>query len=123
MGLKEAPSITYISEICEPSIRGTLFIIAVLLHQFGSFLVFGLGSIVPWRIVAFLSAVIPLASFATVIFVSKSFRFKFLQTSNRSYVSHSLAPRVASMVTVTKSCERCRKITSMVAWLDDPTIN
>lgn len=71
MGLKEAPSITYISEISEPSIRGTMYAIGLILHQIGYLLVFAFGAVLPWRTVAFICALCPLASFAIVIFVSK----------------------------------------------------
>lgn len=71
MGLKEAPANSYISEICEPSIRGTMLIIGLILYQIGMLSVFSFGAIFPWRTVAFVCALCPLASFVAVIFVIK----------------------------------------------------
>lgn len=70
MGLKDAATMVFISEISSPEIRGALMATVVILHQFGSLIVFLCGAIFPWRIVAFICAACPFIAFATVIFVS-----------------------------------------------------
>lgn len=68
---KEAPSLTYVSEISEPEARGTLLTIATFSSNFASFLVLALGSFLfSWRQVSFICAVCPLACLIAVSFVS-----------------------------------------------------
>lgn len=72
---KEAPSLTYVSEISEPEVRGTLLTISGFFSNFAIFLVLGLGSFLPWRQISFICAVCPLACLIAVSFVS------FIQSS------------------------------------------
>lgn len=70
MGLKEAPSITYVSEISEPSVRGMMSTIAVMSYNFGIFIVLGLGLALSWRQVAWICAIFPFSCLMAVLFVS-----------------------------------------------------
>lgn len=72
MGLKESPSITYVSEISEPSVRGMMSTIAVMSYNFGIFIVLGFGLIFSWRKVAMICALFPLSCLVAVMFVPES---------------------------------------------------
>lgn len=71
-GLKEAPSVTYISEICQPSIRGTVITIGGISTSVGIFIAMAFGAVLSWRQVAFVCAIFPLACLIAVTFVSKT---------------------------------------------------
>lgn len=70
MGLKESPTLTFVSEISEPSIRGSLSTAGLLTHQTGFLVVFGLGLVCSWRQIAFVCALFPISCFISVLFVS-----------------------------------------------------
>lgn len=70
VGLMEAPILTYLSEISEPSIRGILMAFSGISATTGIFAVFLLGSLLSWRTVALFCALIPLMTLIAVFFVS-----------------------------------------------------
>lgn len=71
MGLKESPTLTFVSEISEPSIRGALSTAGLFTHQTGFLIVFGLGLVFSWRQIALVCALFPISCFVSVLFVSQ----------------------------------------------------
>nr|XP_018915857.1 PREDICTED: facilitated trehalose transporter Tret1-2 homolog isoform X1 [Bemisia tabaci] len=59
IGLMEAPTIRYISEISHPSLRGILTTYSVLFTSLGFLAVYSLGSLTDWQHVALISAAVP----------------------------------------------------------------
>uniref|UniRef100_A0A0A9WSX5 Facilitated trehalose transporter Tret1 n=4 Tax=Lygus hesperus TaxID=30085 RepID=A0A0A9WSX5_LYGHE len=59
VGFMEAPIITYIGEICEPRLRGTLTSYSNLFVNFGMTSVFVLGTLVDWRHAALICMMLP----------------------------------------------------------------
>lgn len=72
IGIGLCNSITYISEICEPSVRGVLSAGAGISGTAGIFMVFLLGSVIPWRHVAFICAAIPISNMLIAFFVPET---------------------------------------------------
>lgn len=70
MGLKESPTLTFVSEISDANIRGALSTAGLLTHQTGFLVVFGLGLMFSWRQIAFICALFPISCFVSVLFVS-----------------------------------------------------
>lgn len=70
LGLKEAASLTYATEICETSIRGMLLASAGLFGSFGLFALFVLGAFLSWRKVALMCVFVPICILFTTLFVS-----------------------------------------------------
>lgn len=68
----EAPIVTYVGEICEPSIRGVLTSCAGVAVMFGFSLVFLLGSITTWRITALICCCVPLTTAVAICFVPET---------------------------------------------------
>lgn len=66
----EAPIITYVGEICQKSIRGTLIALSGIAATLGLFIVFLLGSLTEWRNVALYCINIPILTMVAVCFVS-----------------------------------------------------
>ncbi|XP_014243234.1 facilitated trehalose transporter Tret1-like [Cimex lectularius] len=60
VGFMEAPIITYVGEICEPKLRGTLTAYASLFATFGITLMYGLGTVVDWRTAALIATGLPI---------------------------------------------------------------
>ncbi|XP_073973448.1 facilitated trehalose transporter Tret1-like isoform X2 [Rhodnius prolixus] len=60
IGFMEAPIITYVGEICEPRLRGTLTSYSSLFASFGLVFIFGLGNLVDWRTAAGISIALPI---------------------------------------------------------------
>lgn len=77
MGLKESPTLTFVSEISEPSIRGALSTAGLFTHQTGFLIVFGLGLVFSWRQIALICALFPIFCFVSVLFVSWSTWIRF----------------------------------------------
>lgn len=70
LGLKEASSLTYASEISETSIRGMLLASAGVFGSFGLFALFFLGAFLSWRTVALICVIVPICTLITMLFVS-----------------------------------------------------
>jgi MFS family permease len=72
IGFMEAPVVTYVGEICEPSIRGILTSCAGVAVMFGFFLVYLLGTLTTWRIAAAICCSVPLFTMIAICFVPET---------------------------------------------------
>ncbi|XP_041983033.1 facilitated trehalose transporter Tret1-like [Aricia agestis] len=71
-GIMEAPSITYVGEITDPSVRGTLTTLTNCFTSAGMFIAYLLGTVLPWRQAALVSLAAPIATMALVLFVPET---------------------------------------------------
>lgn len=62
----DAPVLTYVGEICEPSLRGILISYSLQFCSAGFFLQCLLGSVTTWRNVAFISLFFPATAFLCI---------------------------------------------------------
>ncbi|XP_037050613.1 facilitated trehalose transporter Tret1-like isoform X2 [Bradysia coprophila] len=72
IGFMEAPIITYVGEICQPTLRGILTSCAGISVMLGFFIVFCLGSIMTWRYVAIICLIVPLITVVAICFVPET---------------------------------------------------
>ncbi|KAG5680532.1 hypothetical protein PVAND_010037 [Polypedilum vanderplanki] len=72
VGFMEAPIITYVGEICEPSIRGILTACAGVAVMIGFSLVYFLGSVTTWRFTALLCCSVPICTAIAICFVPET---------------------------------------------------
>ncbi|XP_055387594.1 facilitated trehalose transporter Tret1-like isoform X2 [Condylostylus longicornis] len=72
IGFMEAPIITYVGEISQPSIRGVLISCAGISVTLGIFIVYWLGSITTWRIAALICLSVPLVTVVAICFVPET---------------------------------------------------
>ena len=70
VGLSEAPIITYIGEICEPSMRGLMIGYSTFSLTLGSFFVFTLNTLMAWRTVALICMFVPILTMIGLFLVS-----------------------------------------------------
>lgn len=70
VGFMEAPVITYVAEISEPSVRGVLLALANIAAQCGVFTIYLLGSITRWRTAALVCLAFPVLTVVAIYFVS-----------------------------------------------------
>lgn len=70
VGLMEAPIITYVGEICEPSVRDVLLALTGVSAGFAIIIVYIIGLWFDWRTVALLSSSIPITALIALFFVS-----------------------------------------------------
>nr|XP_014290513.2 facilitated trehalose transporter Tret1-like [Halyomorpha halys] len=68
VGFMEAPIITYVGEISQPRLRGTLTSYANLFATFGMNFIYILGTLVTWRVAAAISIAVPIV---TIIAISQ----------------------------------------------------
>jgi MFS transporter, SP family, solute carrier family 2 (facilitated glucose transporter), member 6 len=68
----EAPIVTYVGEICQPSIRGVLTSCAGVAVMLGFSIVYFLGSITTWRITALICCVVPCSTAIAICFVPET---------------------------------------------------
>lgn len=68
----EAPIVTYVGEICQPSIRGVLTSCAGVAVMLGFSTVYFLGSITTWRVTALICCCIPLTTAIAICFVPET---------------------------------------------------
>lgn len=66
IGFMEAPIITYVGEIAEPRLRGTLTSYANLFVTFGMNAVFVIGAFVDWRTTAAISTLVPIITILAI---------------------------------------------------------
>ncbi|KAK5649281.1 hypothetical protein RI129_000310 [Pyrocoelia pectoralis] len=66
-GLVEAPILTYVAEITEPSLRGSLSSTSLLSLSVGIFLEFLIGSMLHWRTVALVTCIVSLATLVLLL--------------------------------------------------------
>jgi MFS family permease len=71
-GFMEAPIVTYVGEICQPSIRGILTSCAGVAVMIGFSTVFFLGGITTWRITALICCSIPIVTAIAICFVPET---------------------------------------------------
>lgn len=69
VGLMESPILTYIGEICEPSVRGVLIAYSALSGTFGAFFVYSLNTLMPWRTLALICMFVPILAIIALLFV------------------------------------------------------
>ncbi|XP_055686788.1 facilitated trehalose transporter Tret1-like [Lutzomyia longipalpis] len=72
VGFMEAPIITYVGEISEPSIRGILTSCAGVSVMMGIFIVYFLGTVVTWRVAALICLAVPLSTLIAICFVPET---------------------------------------------------
>lgn len=68
----EAPIVTYVGEICQPSIRGILTSCAGVAVMLGFSLVYLLGSITTWRFTALICCSVPVTTAVAICFVPET---------------------------------------------------
>ncbi|CAH1394917.1 unnamed protein product [Nezara viridula] len=66
VGFMEAPIITYVGEIAQPRLRGTLTSYANLFASFGMNFIFILGTLVTWRIAAAICLAVPIVTILAI---------------------------------------------------------
>ncbi|XP_023948775.2 facilitated trehalose transporter Tret1 [Bicyclus anynana] len=71
-GIMEAPSITYVGEVSDPSLRGILTTLTNSFTSLGMFIAYLLGTVVSWRQAALVSVTVPLATMVLVLFVPET---------------------------------------------------
>ncbi|CAG9793504.1 unnamed protein product [Diatraea saccharalis] len=71
-GIMEAPSITYVGEVSDPSLRGILTTLTNSFTSTGIFMAYLLGSVLPWRQAALAALSIPLITMVLVLFVPET---------------------------------------------------
>ncbi|CAK1593814.1 unnamed protein product [Parnassius mnemosyne] len=72
IGIMESPSVTYIGEVTDPSLRGFLTTLTNGFTSAGMFVVYLLGTVLPWRQAALVSLSVPLATMALVLLVPET---------------------------------------------------
>lgn len=70
IGFSEAPILSYVGEITEPRLRGSMSSLACMTSWIGCMLTFFLGYLFDWRTVALLSALCPVTCMCLVACVS-----------------------------------------------------
>ncbi|CAH0402311.1 unnamed protein product [Chilo suppressalis] len=71
-GIMEAPAITYVGEVSEPSVRGFLTTLTNGFTSTGMFMAYLLGSVLPWRYAALAALSIPVITMVLVLFVPET---------------------------------------------------
>ncbi|CAK1593808.1 unnamed protein product [Parnassius mnemosyne] len=71
-GVMEAPINSYVGEISEPSVRGTLCTVTQLFNSIGVFAMYFLGTVVNWRNAALISLIVPISSMAFAFLVPET---------------------------------------------------
>lgn len=72
VGFMEAPIITYVGEICEPSIRGILTCCAGVSVMLGITLIYFLGTVIFWRTAALICLSVPILTMIAICFVPET---------------------------------------------------
>ncbi|CAG4991364.1 unnamed protein product [Parnassius apollo] len=72
IGIMESPSVTYVGEVTDPSIRGFLTTLTNSFTSAGMFVTYLLGTVLPWRQAALVSLTIPVATMALVLLVPET---------------------------------------------------
>lgn len=69
IGFSEAPILSYVGEITEPRLRGSMSSLACTAAMIGGLMTFILGFLYEWRTVALLSTLCPIMCICLVLFV------------------------------------------------------
>lgn len=72
IGFMEAPIVTYVGEICQPSIRGILTACAGVSVMIGFTIVYFLGTVIVWRTAALICLSVPVATMIAICFVPET---------------------------------------------------
>ncbi|XP_055302406.1 facilitated trehalose transporter Tret1-like [Sitodiplosis mosellana] len=72
IGLMEAPIITYLGEICEPSTRDVLLTFTNISGTMGTFTIYFLNTLMPWRSVALFCLSVPMITAVAVCFIPET---------------------------------------------------
>lgn len=105
-GLKDAPSMIYISEMTEPSARGALLAFIPIARYSGQFIVYFLGSFFAWRQVAFTCAAVPVIVVFAICFVRIQ-KMNILATDFVHLRSFLVDSGITKLVIITKSPMGC----------------
>lgn len=79
VGFMEAPIVTYVGEISQPSIRGILTSCAGVSASLGVFLIYFLSTVCAWRTVALICLAVPIFTVVAILFVSVFFLLQKLE--------------------------------------------
>ncbi|XP_069669485.1 facilitated trehalose transporter Tret1-like [Periplaneta americana] len=71
-GLLEAPILTYVAEITQPQLRGMLSAASPMCVILGIFIVFLMGTMMPWRKIAAINVTFPIIAMLCLCFVPES---------------------------------------------------
>lgn len=71
-GMTKGPGLTYIAEISQPKLRGTLMSTATLFYLAGQFFAVLLGGYLYWRTVALVNLVVPIIGLIMCCFIPNS---------------------------------------------------
>ncbi|KAL0819140.1 hypothetical protein ABMA28_008399 [Loxostege sticticalis] len=71
-GIMEAPSITYVGEVSDPSVRGILTTMTNGFTSTGMFMAYLLGTVLHWRQAALVALTVPIATMLLVLFVPET---------------------------------------------------
>ncbi|KAI5696095.1 hypothetical protein M8J76_005890 [Diaphorina citri] len=72
MGFCEGPIMSYLGEVCEPRIRGSLTLLSGVSGNGGALGIFFLNAITDWRTTTLISSVVPILAFAMILFLPES---------------------------------------------------
>lgn len=72
VGFMEAPAMSYLGEVCEPRLRGTLSSFSETFLLVGILFEFFIGAVLYWRYACAASALIPVGAFILIYIVSTS---------------------------------------------------
>jgi len=81
IGFMEAPVLTYVGEIAEPSVRGVLTAIAGVSYALGTAILYAIGNVLNWRSTALVCCSIPIATIVCISMVPET--PMWLLTKNR----------------------------------------
>lgn len=78
IGFSEAPILSYVGEITEPRLRGSMAALACTSSMFGGLLTFFLGYLFEWRTVALLSTLCPIMCICLVTLVRTFYKYIYI---------------------------------------------
>lgn len=70
IGFMEAPTLSYVGEICQPHLRGTLASFTSTYISIGYFIMYLLGTMTKWRTAIALSCLTPVITFSAILMVN-----------------------------------------------------
>jgi len=78
IGFSEAPIFSYVGEITEPRLRGSMASLTSTALMFGALILFTLGYLFEWQTVALLSTICPITSICLVMLVCFCYLLLFI---------------------------------------------
>ncbi|XP_031636109.1 facilitated trehalose transporter Tret1-like [Contarinia nasturtii] len=82
VGLMEAPIVTYLGEICEPSVRGVLIGYTFIFGTIGMFTIYLMNTLMAWRTVCFICLWVPVFTAFAICFIPET--MQWLLSKNRT---------------------------------------